>query len=307
MNNFTRYKEALKARYEGIKNETHSNFLLHPTWAGLRNLCIQIYRDNDDKNDKKTFELFFEFKLEVNTKQKIIDQTNKFRPLVTFLRNETELSDIIGADLIAVLLDYEFRPYNRFINLKEEEIATSKAIEYPEEEEANTNTLEEEDVEMDRLKDSAIPFKPENELTSNEKLPVIKEGEITKWDEILRALLLVCIIAVLGFLSYSTFFPDKQCLQWQDDHFEIISCDNLKVGEGGIEPYSEGRARLRKIIPNKETKPFINAKPNLWYGRGTNGKTEYFNAPGPHPLTNIELHAITREKARDLYEDLHPE
>lgn len=297
--NFTRYKEALKARYHEIKHLDHSDFLLEISWARLRNLCSEVYTENDNMDDCRTFELFLGFKPNESTKKKMIDQTDKFRPLVTFLKNETELSDKVGADLLAVLLDYKYRPFNKFKTLEEHELEVIKS---------NQDVLG-EDVRIKTPKASEENVSQEkNKSTVNEEGRTNDEEKRRKRKNVLFVLLLIFIITVLGFISYATFFPERKCLQWQSDHYEMVSCDEkMEIGRNGIEACSDALLHFRKITPDSTIEPFKNGKPNLWTGRGLSGAIEYFNSPGTgkHPVTYVALKPITHGRAVKLVEQYH--
>ena len=96
------------------KNGDYASFLLNPSRALLRDLCVQRLKNNSSKDDLKTFALFFGFEFEVTSLNRLKAQTDKFRPIETFLKGETDLSNKEGINLAAILVDYQPRPYLKF-------------------------------------------------------------------------------------------------------------------------------------------------------------------------------------------------
>ena len=55
------YKEAIKAKYEEEKLGDYSSFLINPSRARLRDLCIILFKENRTIDDFATFRSFFGF------------------------------------------------------------------------------------------------------------------------------------------------------------------------------------------------------------------------------------------------------
>ena len=79
-------------------------------------------------------------------------------------------------------------------------------------------------------------------------------------------------------------------------HYEYIvcySCTSQGILEIPVEPADESKAKLRKIEVTETTTFFVNDKPVIWYSK-VNGKPEFFNTHGFHPVTGKPLKPITK-------------
>ena len=61
-NTFDDYILAVKSKYEVEKNSHYSDFLLKPSPAQIRELCLLIYDKGLSNKDNEVFELFFKIK-----------------------------------------------------------------------------------------------------------------------------------------------------------------------------------------------------------------------------------------------------
>jgi hypothetical protein len=96
------YKSAVKLKYEFEKIGSHSSFLLNPSGAKLRKLCGELFTNNTRTDDLKCFSTFFQFDFSLNCSNKLKEQTDKFRPIETFFKGETDLTDIEAVNIAAI-------------------------------------------------------------------------------------------------------------------------------------------------------------------------------------------------------------
>jgi hypothetical protein len=265
-NSFDVYKKAIKTKYEDAKSGDYANFLLRPTDAKLRDLCILIYRENTNREDLNIFRNFFGFDFEAGCLNKIKNETGKFKPLQTFLNGKTALAEYNydGADMIAVLVNYKNRPYRKFMD--------KEGIE-EESPDPQKNTVQ-----------AKIPARQKTvSITGNRKYVKLYKP----------AIVLVCLV-VAGILVDAFCFK-KQCMQWQNDHYELVDCKLSMPGYEGINKvhgYDPNQFNMRKIKVTPKTVFFVNRQPMVWYHK-QNNIIEYFNMPGFHPITNKPLKEIT--------------
>lgn len=256
-NRLDEYKVAIKAKYEVEKTNVYSSFLLNPSRALLRKLCIERLKENATSTDLKTFNLFFGF--EFDNKKKLQDATDKFRPIETFLKGDTDLIDIEGINMAAILVDFNPRPFAKFKNL-DYEIAEPKT----------------EELKLKEEKSALL-----QKDNSNKKLGVL--------------VLLVFCVFLVGYTSKKMFFSDD-CMQWTGTYYEKVNCDVEQNGIGSftkVTPYNKYVFELKKIDVCDTTTFFIGDKPIVWYCT-TNGDKEYFNSHGFHPLTGKALKPMTK-------------
>lgn len=267
------YKEAIRLKYELEKTKSYSSFLVVPSRAKLRQLCVERLKNNAPIDDLKSFNLFFGFEFGMSTINKLQTQTDKFRPIETFLKRETDLTDIEGINIAAVLVDFNPRPFNKFIKvdfkLSNEEVFTIKDIDH------SVNDFS----ELDNPK--KVSFVQPKKSGWNKKIGI-------------GVLSLIGIFSV-GYTTKDLFIAKKECMQWQENHYELVDCNCKSQGFGAvneIKPIVENEVGLQKIVPNEATVFFKNGKAVVWYCK-TNDGIECFTSHGTHPETGKALRPIT--------------
>lgn len=290
------YKKAIIKQYQKEKSGENYRFLENPSRAKLRELCWERFKVNDNPDDLKNFETFFEFSFALTKKNELKKKTGKFRSIGDFLRNETESPTVDIIELAAILVDFNLRPYNRFrrfsLNEKDTNADSSENLDL------ESDTILSEEIIIEKKPDSAEVGKvTTSEIFAYEAIK--PTGVIRYMAEILskksnQILLLLFII----LLSACMFFAQrKQCMQWSTDHYEKVSCDLEVKGIGNynkIEPFDEAVFNLKKITICDTTTCFDkNGVAIIWYAKTTNG-VDFFNSHGMHPENNKPLKPVTR-------------
>lgn len=265
---FSSYKQAIKERYAEEKLGIYANFLVQPTPARLRDLGIILFKENQSQNDKQIFQSFLGFEFETNSIQKIKNETDRFKPLATFLKNETELSDYNATDFLAILVGFESRPYSKFLQKGNGEVKSSD------------NGPSEKEKVLVKTSDQQYDALPRKK-TSGKSIAIITG-----------------IVGLLlgSYVIKNEVFPAKECMQWNDDHYEEVVCEGNKIGFADVNPIfdkNEALLGFKKIEVCDTTIFFKNDQPIVWYIK-QGGKCEYFNAPGLHPISGKPLRPITK-------------
>ena len=279
-NNFEEYKKAIITRYEEEKMGKFADLLLDPTPANLKRLCLLISEDEMRFSDLTIFRHFFSFKSDEDIAKWIKNfDTEKFKPLSTFLKLGTNLKDYRSANLIAVLVDFKQRPYTKFLDTHcALDIANSK----------NTNANKEVPSREYFAERMAISKPVENDYQLTVRSPLSK-----------RMLFARGSFAAIFFLTIfvKDVFDDK-CMIWKGDHYERIDCDDSRAF--GEKSYDNVIAFNKDILENFKrieicdtTTFFINDRPMIWYIK-QNGKYEFFSYGGVHPITRKPLKPITK-------------
>ncbi|KIA92710.1 hypothetical protein OA93_22820 [Flavobacterium sp. KMS] len=279
---FEEYKNAIKAKYQTYKLEEPTGILLNLSPAQLRNLCLITFDKSLSVNDEKTFRVFLNTK-EGEDLRRAIERFEiaKFRPIISFLTGEKESDNSARIELAAILVDFEKRPYNRFLR-----------------EELVTNTPK------SGLSEISAPIKKENESPfvnndvqinsfvgkPNEPIPPIKKSYL---------ILLTCIFILSGSFAIWSFNEEENCMVWNKDHYEEVPCDDVSNTMTLLSPIvmkkEEGLiSNFKKIKACDTTSFFKMGKPCIWYGKSFDGTYEYFTAPGLHPETGKTLRPITQ-------------
>ena len=197
----------------------------------------------------------------------------KFRSIGNFLKGKSEKTNTSSLNLIAILVDCKPRPYSKFLKsgslpMVEFEPATNEVSKI-----SNAINSKNQIFEQLEIKDCNINFKQ------------------ISWTIGIVALLLF----TSGYLDKEKFFPNKECMQWNENHYEVVNCNTAKQGLVAVHdiiPLEEREINLKKIEVNKETIFFKNGKPLIWYGK-IDGEVVYFNTYGTNPETGKQLKPIT--------------
>lgn len=276
------YKAAIKLKYEMEKIGSHSSFLLNPSRAKLRKLCGELFKNDAKADDLKSFSAFFQFDFVPNCSNKLKDQTDRFRPIETFFKGETDLTDIEAVNIAAILVGFNPRPYLKF--LKSETLKKEDSL---------INDIESVVVPKVTGEDKmAINNNMENEGIIQQSYLVKKQMRFLQTPQIITAMLLILILGGFGYW----FLPKKTCMQWQKDHYEAVVCETEELGIVNLYsklPMNENMITFKKIKVSDTTTFFKHNKPVLWYCK--NGDhLDFFNGPGFHPENEKTLKPITQ-------------
>ena len=296
---FEDYKKAVKAKFEIEKEGVYFNFLTPPSQANLRNLCWERFKSNSNADDLSVFSSFFEFEFDSEKKNHFRDQTDRFRPIGSFLKGEKDPANRFAVELAAILVDFQPRPFKKYkergIIILEESI---KGPEVP----FAFNIDEEEKNENDEENEYENEAKFENPLIASNQLGLIGNPQPSPSDVLIRKLKFIAIGVVivfgLGFLISRYVFPKKQCMQWTGNHYEKVDCDLKANGFAGtniIEPFDENKYKLKKIKVCDTTRFFNNSNDAIiWYAKKSDSAADFFNTHGRHPETNKPLRPVTK-------------
>lgn len=266
------YKKAIKAHYEFEKQGKYSSFLISPSRAKLRQLCEERLKESNDKEDKLSFNLVFGFEYEAANRNRLKSLTDKFRPIETFLKGETDLSDIEAINITALLIDFKPRPF-RVFNTK------SFGVQ-----------LENENYKIEEL---TINNQETNKPSIKSHL---SESSKNFKKKIAIGFLGVIGLTSIGYTAKNMIAPDPQCMQWQKNHYEVVNCTNENqqglLKQYDIIPFDENQSKLIKIEVSDTTTFFKNGNSLYWYCK-VNGKPEFFNTHGVHPETGKALKPVT--------------
>jgi hypothetical protein len=257
------YGVALKRKYDLVKKEDVSGLLSNPTPANLKKMCCNLIEIRTSKKDQDVFKNFFNLNQEENRVKQIekVD-TDRLRPVQYFLNGKTESPQQVVLDLIAVLIDFKPRPFLNFFRNRDE----------------SETEIEQEEIEIVRDK--------------------VKEGKSIEINRRSKATIIVGLLGltIAGYVTKKEFFPAKECMQWNTNHYEEVVCEGNKIGFANINPIFERDEKLldfKKIEVCDTTIFFKDNQPIIWYIK-QNNECEYFNGPGLHPITNKPLRPITQ-------------
>lgn len=284
-NTLEEYKKAVKTKYDLVKEADVSGLLNNPSSGNIRELCVLASGEKMGSDDELIFRRFFDVKDDEN----IVKQVEKFdldklKPIGNYLKGKTRDTKPIIIELIAILVNFTPRPYNKFS--KKNEGALEKEV----------TAVEEQEI---------IPIKGKEEFKNPERGPLVllinekaKANNNTSTFFTKQKKIIFLSIAGLFFTGYTAkdlVFPEKQCMQWQSDHFERVDCQcevNALFASAPVIPFDEDVIELNKLKVY-DTTPFFKAgKAVIWYCK-VDGEPEFFDQPGFHPITGNALKAVT--------------
>lgn len=268
-NTFKDYKEAVQLFYETAKNNDVSGILFNPSPAQMRTLCLLICDKFISKKEEEVFRLFFETKEQESLKKSIENcNIDKFRPIISFLRRESDTENAIRVEMAAIIIDFKLRPYAVF-SKTDEVIAIT---------EGNYTVREERTVKTESSK-IKTPTPTPTSSKSNFKNKIMVGSLV--------------VLSALGVKK--TLFKEKECMKWCDDHYELVDCIKEKQGAASyeiIKPYDEREFERKELNVCDTTTFFVGEKPKVWYDKDKDG-LHYFNMNGENPESGDLLKPMT--------------
>jgi hypothetical protein len=283
MKNFTikDYKLSIKNTVETIQDDGFILDLVEPTPAKLRNLCIDIFDKGLTKNDENIFVSFFEAK-EISKLEKAIENCNvdKFKPIISLLKGTNNTDDRERIEMAAILVDHRPRPFLRFKNgeIEDQSFRNREA----DGNSRNHNARNEEEGKVDEENRISTGFIDIALKITNKKHIVLLAG----------------IFAMIGGFTIWNFEDEGDCMVWNKDHYEAVSCDIVSNKMSLVRPIVTKKeesliSNFKKIKVCDTTSFFKLGKPCVWYGKSFDGNYDCFTSPGLHPETGKTLRPIT--------------
>lgn len=301
MPNFTiiDYKTAIRTQYKAAIERDVSGILSDPTPAQLRDFYLRLFEKGLSEIDEEILKLFLEAK-ENSSLKKAIENCNigKLKPIINFLEGgNTENRARI--EMAAILVDFEFRPFGKFKKeISEEELKLINELRDTNFTDLADEETKDKDVKVEEPKDEIIEI-----LTIVSEPPTIGPPINTKRNllEIIykraKPIIIVTILVfgLIGAVIYFAFFKNH-CMQWSDDHYEVVDCSTKDNGNFNVViPLDESLLDFRKLKACDTTTCFMkNGEAFVWYGKTSEG-VDFFNdnGNGKHPETKGALRPVT--------------
>jgi|GEM_PF-2580939 len=255
------YIKAVISAYEQRKMTMHEGLLIAPSPAALRDLCLAIYISGMPPEDERVFRTFFRLNDSEDIKKGIqkVD-TERFRAVINFMKGASMSTDTKNLNLIAILVDFEERPLNRFLNDGKEVVTTVR----------------------EKKRDSVL-FTPDgNQVPEKRRKTALWIG--------------ICAIAATGIAALSMSGNGGKCMIWEGHSYKAVDCEDAAQSESIAEALKDGQFEINEINVGPNTTFFTNGKPIVWYLR-KDGRYEFFDHPGHHP---IEIHKELKPISRTI-------
>jgi hypothetical protein len=298
---FIDYEKLVRQAYEQKKvSNTLPHGLMHLTPAKLKEECVMRCKKDLNNRDEKVIRDFCGDLNESKTCLAIIQRcdTDKFKPLVNFLKGKSESTGSKNIELLAWLIDFPGRPWE-----------LRKEYSYDMNESQQLGNMSPVATESD---------KPAGDLTipENPIIPLWSDGSNRKGStdaesagignqrnlkgkpaKTLRVAVMLSLALGAGGIWWwkdKNRQPDPSggCMYWIEDHYEPIPC-NQKMPNAMIIALDTMKLKNFKRITMPDTITY-RAIGRVWYSK-IDGKIEYYTSGGEHPVVfDHRLKPITK-------------
>ena len=315
---FKDYENAIRSKYLIEKEGEFAKHFNPTAQANLRDLCWERFKENENKDDLDTFFSFFTFgfQLDGETKKKLKDETDRFKTIVSFyLIKDKRTASRYAVELAAILVDFQPRPFKKFrergIILQEKPIDDPKhpfifSNNKKEGEKDNNNEVNEEDGEESE-DGNQIENKFNDVLIANNQVIFFRNFKNRFYKKFKKTVIAIIVIfGITGFVICLFFFK-KGCMQWSDDHYELVYCDKpIKGNLNEVIQIDDNLLSLKKIPVCDSSRCFKPDGEAIVYYTKNNKKVDFFNSygNGKHPenkstMRPISDHIFRRYKKKD--------
>ncbi|HMK04167.1 MAG TPA: hypothetical protein VK489_08250 [Ferruginibacter sp.] len=243
--------------YEARREANRLSRLQHPTTVNIRQECLNVYNEKvrtEKPLEENTLRAFFGVSPTENDFAEIIINypADKFRPLQNFIKGEIKNPALPTVELLAWLIDFKPRPlayaqrilanggqYEDTLDSKGQQVKTECSDEV---------IIVPEDLLGD-VRKIGISYEESNKQSTNPKINFVTVIGVT--------IAILCGM-VSVFSQYTRSEKDvyettnSGCMQWVDDHFERVSCDEQRNGTPVL-PMNEKKVKNFRMITRQDT------------------------------------------------------
>ena len=294
------YRDAILELYKKNDGGQLSGYLANPTPAQVKEACLFVCNNNRGRIDQEIIARFF--KIEGNKDGiKVIEGFNngKLKSTSDFLKGKSKSNSAPRLDLVALLIDFNPRPYAKFQkNTESDTVAES------EEGKLVGTVIDKEDGKLYNEEESVDTLTDSNEGKQNyPEQPkgtknIAKEGKESLEQNVISntniktnvSIYVISALLISSLGGYIILRPvKKECMIWKDDRYIKITCD--LHNESNLDLWK--LENFRGVDVDKDTEFFDkNANPKIWYDK-TGKEITFYNNPGIHPTNGKTLRPIT--------------
>lgn len=277
---FVEYQSFVLEEYEKKKaGGGLSHRVLHLTPSKLKEECESVCSHRYERKDDKTLEEFFGPGGDKGAWLTAIrrSETDKFKPLVNFLRGNTGKTEEKNIELLAWLIDCKPRPY---------EVAKKNFINGPDFPDVGVRGLPKDDNEEDVVIDLAEESGSERREPMSSPMDFDKPASYFGARKKIIAGIIFAAVSIGIYLAWQkppivVFSGPQGCMYWTGDHYQQVSCNQRIVGAMVIALDSEKLKHFKKI--NRPDTITENSIGKVWCVK-VNGNYEYYTSDGLHPI-----------------------
>jgi hypothetical protein len=281
---FADYQKQVLLTYHEKKaaNQLSLN-LTHATPAKLKRECMAVLSERyEHRHDEKILRMFFGPRDSAGAYMQAINtfDTDKFRPLLAFLRGNIVATDKRNIELLAWLIDFRPRPFQWNYDYHKAYTAA----------EVKTEIKEGDDPALEKeLNKAAIAEVPEQSGKMIEDVAVSGSNNGTKGlASTFRRRNILVLLVILAVASGGIYFTRtttdpgiQKCMFWTGDHYQRVSC-NQKMDGTPVYALDTLKTKRFKKITRADTLT-NNSLGHVWYSK-IDGTVEFYTADGFHPV-----------------------
>ncbi|MEW7292189.1 hypothetical protein [Aquimarina sp. 2304DJ70-9] len=272
---FETYINAIRQKYLNDRGGELSTFLAKPTPGQLKDACIDVLGEIKNRSDQNILERFFELNDADHIKTIRKFDNDKLKPIANFLKNKTDsIQSPIALELVALLIDFQPRPFAKFQKLSNTQIDITK--------------------EQGSKRDITLI----SDETGND-IKTKADGDGNHGGKTLRNIIITIssISAIIVIALFALKMLQKDCMKWNGEYYELAFCS--KSFDKKIIPIDEKLLNEFKKIKVDTNYTFFDddGKAKVWYAK-REGKIEFFNSQGTHPTNGNKLKPITQTIVR---------
>ena len=257
---FAKYQCAIVEDYhQKVKQSRMAQHLVHLKTTQIRQECLDVFDRRYQDSEEDVLKGFFGQQSGPRQYRSVIENfdADKFRQIAALVRGEITKTDQKNVELLAWLIDFQPRPYIRWVN-KRPEITT--------------------------------PQDPPRKWSK--KLLITFAISVT-----FAAVLIISMLpkpaGPLPPKAVTATKSDGQCMYWKGDHYEATGCGERHGDTLTLPLDSDRLLHLRRVHDPGASITYASVG-HIWYFR-TPDSLEYFTAGGAYPLdTSRRLLPITR-------------
>ncbi len=301
---FIDYQQLVMRAYERKKvNNELPHGLVEPAPARLKEECTKRCTQALTRRDERVIRDFCGDLNESKSCYVLLErcETDKFKPLVNYLKGKSENTDRKNIELLAWLIDFSGRPweigksYSNDDDINEEPAPNgigpaTRELLTASDDPANPPAAGSDKPDLEPV----IPGNPIilteiESLKGKESAGVItaETGEQKKLKVKSTKRLTVAIMLSLALGTGSMWWwnrtaaPGGNCMYWHEDHYEAIACDQ-KVPNAMVIALDTIRLKNFRKLTRPDTITY-KAIGRVWYSK-IGGKLEYYTSGGEHPV-----------------------
>jgi hypothetical protein len=301
---FIEYQQMVMQVYEGKRvNNALPHGLMHLTPANLKDECVNKCTKDVNKRDEKVIRNFCGDLNESRNCQVIIQrcETDRFRPLVNYLKGRSESTEAKNIELLAWLIDFSGRPWEigKTIFI-EDDINEGLAPNNGGQAREDGGTAPDSPANPPATGGDKPAGNPNDDPKEKEetgiKIPDTGNKERAKSTKKLATAVMLSLVLGTGSMWWwidknQPPAPSGNCMYWLEDHYKPIAC-NQKIPNAMVIALDTMKLKNFRKITRPDTITY-QAIGKVWYSK-INGKIEYYTSGGEHPVVfDRELKPIT--------------